>query len=140
MDLQPATCNLPPAPITLNYLVRPPINFYNVAVMNQSQLVAMQLQRRDPTAWTALLRECLNAEDVVVTAVSAEPIHYPSQRSKLTRYLLALDNHTDPIALIGPDLTGGRNKAMDDELASSALLSGLALAPHHPQKSAKSAD
>ena len=69
--------------------------------MNQSQLVAMQLQRRDPTAWTALLRECLNAEDVVVTAVSAEPIHYPSQRSKLTRYLLALDNHTDPIALIG---------------------------------------
>ncbi len=61
----------------------------------------MQLQRRDPTAWTALLRECLDVEDVVVTAVSAEPIRYPSRRSKLTRYLLALENHTDPVALIG---------------------------------------
>ena len=69
--------------------------------MNQSQLVAIQLQRRDPTAWTALLRECLGTDDVVVTAVSSEPMHYPSQKGKLTRFVLAIQNHYDPITIIG---------------------------------------
>ena len=69
--------------------------------MKQSQVMATQLQRRDPVAWTVLLRECLGVEDILVTAVSAEPMRYPSQSSKLMRYFLALANHQDPITIIG---------------------------------------
>ncbi len=68
--------------------------------MNQSQVMAMQLQKRDPVAWTALLRECLDVEDIVVTAVSATPLRYPSQQSKLTRYQISIADQQDPITLI----------------------------------------
>jgi len=73
--------------------------------MDQSKLMAAQLQRRDPAAWTALLRRQLGAEDVVVTAVSAQPAHPVPFRSHVTRYLLALDGCTDPITLVGKRTT-----------------------------------
>lgn len=73
--------------------------------MDQSKLLATQLQRRDPAAWTAILRRYLGVEDVVVTAVSAQPVRRTSFRSRVTRYLLAFDDCTDPITLIGKRTT-----------------------------------
>lgn len=72
------------------------------------KLVATQLQRRDPTAWTALLRGLLGTDDVVVTAVSAQPLQTISSqahRRRVTRYLLALADHSDPITFIGKQVT-----------------------------------
>lgn len=49
-----------------------------------------------------LLREYLKVEELVVTAVSARPISRQTNNSRrMTRYLLALAGHSDPIALIG---------------------------------------
>ncbi|MBK8902649.1 MAG: hypothetical protein IPM53_15785 [Anaerolineaceae bacterium] len=70
--------------------------------MRQSKLLATQLQRRDPNAWTALLRDTMEVEDLVVTAVSARPISPHTKNSRrMTRYLLGLAGHSDPISLIG---------------------------------------
>ncbi|MCA9917041.1 MAG: hypothetical protein KC445_03770 [Anaerolineales bacterium] len=70
--------------------------------MRQSKLLATQLQRRDLNAWTALLREQLELKDLVVTAVSAKPLRPKSNNSpRMTRYQLALAEHTDPITLLG---------------------------------------
>ncbi|MCP4357592.1 MAG: hypothetical protein GY796_06210 [Chloroflexi bacterium] len=69
--------------------------------MKESRLVAAQLQKRDPMAWSALLREQLTAEDVVVTAVSGKPVKFSSANGRVTRYHLALQNQTDPITFIG---------------------------------------
>ncbi|MAT99777.1 MAG: hypothetical protein CL608_21770 [Anaerolineaceae bacterium] len=70
--------------------------------MRQSKLLATQLQRRDPNAWTALLRDHMEVEELVVTAVSAKPIRPHTQSSRrMTRYLLSLAGHSDPIAFIG---------------------------------------
>ena len=73
--------------------------------MKESSLVAAQLQKRDPTAWSALLREQLGLDDLVVTAVSSKPVRYPSSNGRVTRYVLALDNHSDPISFIGKRTT-----------------------------------
>ena len=40
--------------------------------MRQSKLLATQLQKRDPDAWTALLRDHMEVENLVVTAVSTK--------------------------------------------------------------------
>ncbi|WP_420627422.1 hypothetical protein [Candidatus Leptofilum sp.] len=70
--------------------------------MRQSKLLATQLQKRDPNAWTALLREQMETKELVVTAVSANPIRPRNKNSRrTTRYLLALAGHSDPITLIG---------------------------------------
>lgn len=72
--------------------------------MDQSRLDAAQLQKRDPAAWTALLRQEPELADVQVTAVSAQSI-YPANANRLdlriTRYLLTLDGYAEPIPLVG---------------------------------------
>ncbi len=73
--------------------------------MKESRLVAAQLRRRDPLAWSALLREQLGVEDVVVTAVSSKSVRYPSENGRVIRYLLALAGHSDPIPFIGKRTT-----------------------------------
>ncbi len=83
-------------------LVRRRFSFYNVTTMRQSKLLATQLQRRDPNAWTALLREQMEARELVVTAVSAKPLRPRNKNSRrTTRYLLSLAGHSDPISFIG---------------------------------------
>ena len=70
--------------------------------MRQSKLLATQLQRRDPNAWTALLRDHVEVEELVVTAVSAIPIRPRTKNSRrMTRYKLSLAAHSDPISFIG---------------------------------------
>jgi hypothetical protein len=70
--------------------------------MRQSKLLATQLQRRDPNAWTALLREHMEVDELVVTAVSAKPISLHTQSSRrMTRYFLSLAGHSDPLSFIG---------------------------------------
>ncbi|MCA9946400.1 MAG: hypothetical protein KC449_23110 [Anaerolineales bacterium] len=70
--------------------------------MRQSKLLATQLQKRDLNAWTALVRGHLAVDDLVVTAVSANPIR-PRQKNsrRMTRYILTLANHSDPVSYIG---------------------------------------
>lgn len=69
--------------------------------MKESSLVATQLQRRDPSAWSALLREHLALDDLVVTAVSSKPVRYPTGNGRVSRFLIALKDHSDPITFIG---------------------------------------
>ena len=77
---------------------------YNLGVMDQSRLDIAQLQRRNPVAWTDLLRLEPDLTDVVVTAVAAQSL-YKAQTEGLethvVRYLLNLDGYSDPISLIG---------------------------------------
>lgn len=73
--------------------------------MKESRLIATQLQKRDPLAWSALLREQLGIDELVVTAVSSKPLRYPSAHGRVSRYILALANHTDPITFIGKRTT-----------------------------------
>ena len=80
------------------------VTLYNGRVMNQPQLDVAQLQRRNPATWTALLRHEPSLDDVVVTAVSAQPLHSPHDgrsTAHITRYFLTLDGYSDPISLIG---------------------------------------
>jgi hypothetical protein len=72
--------------------------------MDQSQVNVVQLQNREPAAWTRLLREVVAADDVVVTAVSAQPLRKSPKgpyAPSLIRYSLTLANHSDPITFIG---------------------------------------
>jgi len=69
-----------------------------------------QLQRRDPAAWTALLSRSPDTGDVIVTAVTAEPLSslslIPPGRvacettHNIRRYLLTLAGASDPISFI----------------------------------------
>lgn len=72
--------------------------------MDQSRLDVAQLQKRNPAAWTDLLRLEPELADVVVTAVVARPL-YKAQtdhlKTQVSRYLLTLDGYTEPISLIG---------------------------------------
>ncbi len=82
----------------------PPFSALQFAAMDDSKLDEVQLRRRDPAAWTALLHHETDLQDVVVTAVSAKPIVTPAShhhRQQVIRYTLALANHTDPITFIG---------------------------------------
>ncbi|MEJ2746509.1 MAG: hypothetical protein P8183_01115 [Anaerolineae bacterium] len=72
--------------------------------MNQSRLNVAQLQRRDPAAWTDLLRLEPDLAEVVVTAVTAHPLYKAKTdqlETRVIRYLLDLDGCSDPISLIG---------------------------------------
>jgi hypothetical protein len=74
-----------------------------IRVMKSSKLDIIQLQRRDPAAWTALLCHQTGLEDVLVTAVDTavytdSPLQDTQHRT--ARYRLALANHSDPITLL----------------------------------------
>ncbi|MCP4428445.1 MAG: phosphotransferase, partial [Chloroflexi bacterium] len=72
--------------------------------MEQPRLDVGQLQKRNPTAWTELLRREPELADVIVTAVSAQPIHSAltdQLDTRVARYFLTLDGCSDPISLIG---------------------------------------
>jgi hypothetical protein len=77
--------------------------------MDESRVEVSQLIKRDPQAWTDLLSSQPGMEDLVVTAVTSQPIQgklaLGDQSSRVTRYVLVLDNHSDPITLIGKETT-----------------------------------
>ena len=77
--------------------------------MNESQVDVVQLQKRDPQAWTVLLSAQDGLADVVVTAVVAQPLKRNTSSTQdsrhLTRYLVSLANHSDPIPFIGKKTT-----------------------------------
>ena len=73
-------------------------------IMNDPQVDVAELQNRDPSAWTSLLRGIVGTDDVVVTAVTAEPLRTPANAPydhRVSRYHVSLENHTDPITFIG---------------------------------------
>lgn len=72
--------------------------------MEKSRLDVAQLQRRNPAAWTDLLHLEPELSDVVVTAVTAQPLyktHTDHLETRVVRYLLDLDGCSDPVSLIG---------------------------------------
>jgi Phosphotransferase enzyme family len=77
--------------------------------MDESRVEVAQLLRRDPHAWTALLSSQPGLEDVIVTAVTGQPVLRklsPGDDSpRVTRYLLVLANQSDAITLIGKETT-----------------------------------
>lgn len=77
--------------------------------MDESRVDITQLLRRDPQAWTALLSSQSGMEDLVVTAVTGQPVLRklaPGDDSpRVTRYVIALANHSDSISLIGKETT-----------------------------------
>ena len=93
------------------YLACTKLNPYNLCAMNESRVDVTQLLRRDPQAWTALLSSQPGMEDVIVTAVTSQPIQRKhslvDHSPRVTRYVLVLDNHSDPISLIGKETTAG---------------------------------
>ena len=71
--------------------------------MNESKLDAVELRRRTPSAWTALLQSTPDMGDVMATAVSAKPLRQRSQKTAanhLVQYLVSLAHHSDPISFI----------------------------------------
>ncbi len=72
--------------------------------MNESQVDVVQLQKRDPQAWTVLLSNHKELQDVIVTAVVAQPLQRNNDISNetrhITRYLVSLSNHSDPVPFI----------------------------------------
>ena len=87
--------------------------------MNESKVDVAQLQKRTPTAWTALLHHALELDDVAATAVSAQPIRTRDQQQPLghvSRYLVSLANQSDPISFIAKH-TGRREVSFYRHLA-----------------------
>lgn len=98
--------------------------------MDRSQVNAVQLQRRDPLAWTSLLVREPELSDLIVTAVAAEPVTCQAAVTgysrRVTRYLLSLANHSEPISFIG------KRTNPAEILAYRTLASRLnGLLPHH---------
>jgi hypothetical protein len=56
------------------------------------------LRNRNPRAWTLLLTQALVPNNIVVAAVSEEPL---SASSTVSRYLLSLAGYHEPLSLIG---------------------------------------
>lgn len=83
---------------------------YNSAAMEPYPISMIQLQRRDPSAWSALLTRLVDTDGVSVTHVTSEPIRNnnlvglgrvksdPSRRVR--RYQLTLAGQSDPITFI----------------------------------------
>ncbi len=65
--------------------------------MSTSRVRVNELRQRDADAWTAMLREDPALEDVAVSGVDVTPLN----GRDVTRYLLALEEHSDPIPFIG---------------------------------------
>jgi hypothetical protein len=69
------------------------------------------LQKLDPAAWTTLLREDPRNESISVKVVRAEKLsHAPT----LTRYLITLDGHPEPVSLIGKQTNSGEARFFQD--------------------------
>lgn len=89
--------------------------------MNDSRVDVVQLQRRDPQAWTAMLSAYEELADVAVTAVTAMPLHPGGETfdhgKRLARYLVSLANDSDPIPFIGKT-TGSEEVRFYRDLAS----------------------
>jgi hypothetical protein len=66
--------------------------------MDASQVKVSQLQRRVPSAWSALLQQHQAIEGLRVLDVTVEQ---PIRWSGCTRYLLTLEGHSDAIPLLG---------------------------------------
>lgn len=83
------------------------LNFLQSLAMNEPRVDIAQLLRRDPQAWTALLSGAEGLEDVVCTAVTAQPIQrkraITDQSPRVTRYLISIAHQSDPISLIGKE-------------------------------------
>jgi len=77
--------------------------------MNESQVDVVQLQKRDPQAWTAMIASHDGLDDVVVTAVVAQPLKRVSSKWEdsrhLTRYLVSMANQSDPVPFVGKKTT-----------------------------------
>lgn len=65
--------------------------------MDTSPVSVIQLLRRDPTAWTALLGQDDDLDGVSVREVTAEPA---GDNPQFTRFVLQLAGHSDPISLL----------------------------------------
>jgi len=70
----------------------------------------IQLQRRDPVAWSALLSRLVDPAEVTVTDVTSEPVQIADlgvlgwikkeSSHRVRRYTLTLEGHSDPITFI----------------------------------------
>jgi hypothetical protein len=82
--------------------------------MNESRVDVVQLQRRDPQAWTAVLTANEVLEDAAVTAVTAVPLHPKNAEQdyslRVARYLVSMANDSDPVSFIGKKT--GREEAL----------------------------
>lgn len=65
--------------------------------MSTSRVRVNELRQKDADAWTAMLREDPALEDVAVSGVEVTPLN----GRNVTRYLLTLEEHSDPIPFIG---------------------------------------
>ncbi len=95
----------------MNRCLPRPMNFATLLPpMEPLPVDVFQLQRRDPAAWTALLSREPETADVIVTAVTAEPLWETSliapgratagPARRVRRYLLTLAGCSDPISFI----------------------------------------
>jgi hypothetical protein len=55
------------------------------------------LRKLDPVSWTSLFKQQHASRDTVVTGINREPVN---DSRVLTRYIVSLKDHTDPITLI----------------------------------------
>ena len=106
--------------------------------MNESQVDVLQLQKRDPQAWTVLLSNQNGLEDVIVTAVVAQPLpgdvnNYDNYPRHLTRYLVSLANHSDPIPFIGKKTTAVEALFYSDLAHSAHNLAPRCWYSHHTE-------
>lgn len=85
------------------------VRHYNSAPMEPLPVDILQLQRRDPSAWSALLARSPETSDVIVTAVTSEPLcathlAIPGRAAecahRLRRFILTIDGCSDPISFI----------------------------------------
>ena len=65
--------------------------------MSTSRVRVNELRQKDPVAWAAMLREDPALEDVAISGVDVTPLN----GRNVTRYLLTLDGHSDPVPFIG---------------------------------------
>lgn len=65
--------------------------------MSTSRVRVNELRQKDTAAWTAMLQEEAALQDVAVSAVDVRPLN----GRNLTRYLLALEEYSDPVPFIG---------------------------------------
>lgn len=56
------------------------------------------LRKLDPVSWTTLFNQQPDSRNIVVTGINREPVN---DDKVLTRYIVSLKDHTDPITLIG---------------------------------------
>lgn len=71
--------------------------------MNEPKRDVLRLKQRTPAAWSELLQSQPGLEDMVVTAVSAMPLHPTKEKQygrQVMRYILSLANHSDPISFV----------------------------------------